>query len=79
MLPHYFVNNVRKQAINDTLQGNVVTHLRCGGIVNNQIKKGSLLSLPVKIFLIGEYLTKLQERRWLSRALCVPCYHTAKR
>jgi len=29
-----------KQAINDKLQG-----LRCGGAVNNQIKKGLLLSL----------------------------------
>ena len=29
-----------KQAINDKLQGSVVTYLRCGGVVNNQIKKG---------------------------------------
>jgi len=28
-----------KQAINDKLQGSVVIHLRCGGVVNNQIKK----------------------------------------
>ena len=34
--------------INDKLQGTVVTYLRCGGIVNNQIKTGLLLSLPVK-------------------------------
>ena len=40
--------NVRKQATNDKLQGSVATYLRCGGVVNNQIKKGSLLSLPVK-------------------------------
>ena len=45
MLPHYLV---RKQAINDKLQGSVTTYLRCGGIVKNQIKKGLLLSLPVK-------------------------------
>jgi len=32
------------QAINDTLQGSVATYLRCGGVVNNQIKKGLLLS-----------------------------------
>jgi len=44
-------NNVRKQAINDKLQGSVATYLRNGGIVNNRIKKGLLLSLPVKIVL----------------------------
>jgi len=48
-----------KQAINDKLQGNVATHLRCGGVVNNQTKTGSLLSLTEKVFLIGEYLAKL--------------------
>ena len=37
-----------KQAINDKLQGSVATCLRCGGVVNNQIKKGLLLGLPVK-------------------------------
>ena len=34
--------------INDKLQGTVVTYLRYGGIFNNQIKKGLLLSMPVK-------------------------------
>ena len=34
-----------KQAINDKLQGSVVTYLRCGGVLNNEIKKGLLLSL----------------------------------
>jgi len=34
-----------KQAINDKLQGSVATYLRCGGVINNQIKKGLLLSL----------------------------------
>ena len=29
-----------KQAINDKLQGKVATYLRCGGDVNNQLKKG---------------------------------------
>jgi len=33
-----------EQAINDKLQGSVATYLRCGGVVNNQIKKGLLLS-----------------------------------
>jgi len=33
-----------KQAINNKLQGNVATHLRCGGVVDNEIKEGLLLS-----------------------------------
>ena len=48
-----------KQAINDKLQGSVATHLRCGGVVNNQTETGLLLSLSEKVFLIGEYLAKL--------------------
>jgi len=36
--------------INDKLQGTVVTNLPCGGIVNDQIKKGLLLNPPVKNF-----------------------------
>ena len=68
-----------KQAINDKLQGSVATYLSCGGVVNNQIKKGLLLSLWVKIFLIGKYLAKLQARMWLSHALCVLGQHIAKR
>jgi len=34
-----------KQAINNKLHGRVATYLRCGGVVNNQIKKGLFLSL----------------------------------
>jgi len=34
-----------KQANNDKLGGSVATCLRCCGVVNNQIKKGLLLSL----------------------------------
>ena len=30
--------NVRKQAINDKLQGSIAAYLSCGGVVNNQIK-----------------------------------------
>ena len=41
----------RKQAVNDKLQGSVAKYLRCGGVVNKQIKTGLLLSLPVKKFL----------------------------
>jgi len=58
----------KKQAINDKLQGNVATYLRCE-VVNNQISNGLLLSLSVNFILIGEYLAKLQARTWLSRAL----------
>ena len=42
-----------KQAINYKLQGSVATYLRCGGFVNNQIKKDLLLSLRVKKIKIG--------------------------
>ena len=68
----------RKQAINDKLQGSVATYLRPGGVVNNRIKKGLLISVSEKktIFDISEYLAKLQAR-WLSRAL-VSGHHTAK-
>jgi len=37
-----------KQALSDKLQGSVAAYLRCGGIVNNQIKKGLLPSLRLK-------------------------------
>jgi len=37
-----------KQAINEKLQGSVATYVKCGGAVNNQIKKNLLLSLRVK-------------------------------
>jgi len=45
-----------KHAINDKLQGSVATHLRCGRVVNNKIKKDLLLSLWVIFLKIGEYL-----------------------
>ena len=52
-------NNSRKQAINDILQGSAGTYFRCGGVVNNQIKKEGLsFSLSVKKNKIGEYLAK---------------------
>ena len=41
-----------KQTTNDKLQSSVATYIRCGGVVNKQIKKGLLLSVRVKcIFL----------------------------
>ena len=59
-----------KQAINDKLQGSVVAHLRCGRVVNDQIKKSLLLSLRVKKKLKSvNTLAKLLARTWLSRAL----------
>ena len=39
-----------KQAINDKLQGSVAARLRCGGVVNNQIKKRLLLDIVKKNF-----------------------------
>jgi len=55
-----------KQAINDKLQGSVATYLRCGEVVNNQIKKclgpiAECVSVWVKKFLksVNEYLAKL--------------------
>jgi len=50
MLLHYLDRETlmsAKQAINDKLQG-IATYLKCGGLVNDQIKKGLLLSLRVK-------------------------------
>jgi len=40
-----------KQAINYKLQSSVATYLRCGGVVNNQIKKGLLVSVSEIFFL----------------------------
>ena len=57
-----------------TIQGSVATYLRCGTIVSNYIKKALLVSLTGEKVQIGEYLTKLLARRWLSRALCAPCH-----
>jgi len=37
-----------KQVINTKLQGSAATYIRLGGVVNNQIKKGLLLSMRVK-------------------------------
>jgi len=40
-----------KQAINNNLHGSVTTYFTRGVVVNNQIKKGLLLSLRVNFFL----------------------------
>jgi len=39
-----------KQAINEKLQGSLATYLRCGGVVNNQIKKNIAESVSKKKF-----------------------------
>ena len=52
----------------DKLQGSVATYLKCGGVVNNQIKKRFIAESQWKK-LISEYFAKLQARTWLSRAL----------
>jgi len=60
-----------KQAINDKLQGSVPTYLRCGGVVNNQIEKGLLLSLWVKTVLksVNIWQSYKQERDCLVHFL----------
>ena len=37
--------NVSKASLNDKIQRSVAAYLRCGGVVNNQVKKALLLSL----------------------------------
>jgi len=57
-----------KQAINDKLQGTVAAYLRCGGVVNNQIKKGLLLSVSVNSFKsVNIWQSYKKERGSLSR------------
>ena len=51
-----------KQVINDKSQRRVAAYLRCGGVVNNEIKKGLLLSLKVKKIKICEYMAKLRAK-----------------
>jgi len=70
-----------KEAITDKLQGSLAAHLGCGGVVNNQIKKGLLLSVCEFFFKSVNVWQSynLQARTWLSRALCAPSQHTAKR
>jgi len=42
----------------DISQGNVETHLQCGGIYNNHIIANHLQSVAVKEFWIGWFLVK---------------------
>ena len=57
-----------KQAINDKLLGSVATHLRCGGVVNNQIKKGLLLSEKI-LKLVNTWQSYKQELDFRSLSL----------
>jgi len=66
---------MRKQAINNKLQSGVPTYSTSGAIVNNCIKKGSLVILPVKKI----KFVMLQARKYLSCALHAPVCHTTKR
>ena len=67
-----------KQAINDKLQGSVATYLTCGGVVNNQIKKGFCWVCEWIFFLNWWIYGKSQARAWLSHALCAHGQHTAE-
>jgi len=42
---HCQQNRPQMTKYNDKLQGSVATYLRCGGVVDNQIEKGLLLSV----------------------------------
>ena len=70
-----------KQAVNSKLQGSVATYLRCGGVVNNQIKKGLLLSVW-KLFLnrwiFGRVTSKSAVVSCTLRAWPMHCYETKK-
>jgi len=54
--------NFRKQAINGKLQPSVATYLSCGEVVDNQIKKGLLLSLLVIFKSVNIWRSYQQER-----------------
>jgi len=62
-----------KQAISDKIQGSVATYLRCGGVINNQIKKGLLLSRRVKKILksANNWQSYKQERDCLVHFVCL--------
>ena len=54
------------------------TYSRCRGIVNNHIKKGLLLSLPVKFFFENQSIFgKVTSKKVTARAFCVPNHQTA--
>jgi len=62
-----------KQEINDKLQGSAAKYLRCGGVVNDQIKKALLLNLTVKRILksVNIWQSYKQEGGCLKHFACV--------
>jgi len=62
--------NSAKQAVNDKLQGSVAAYLRCGGVVNKQIKKGLLLSLWVHFLRLLAVCWPGAQSAWDKHALC---------
>jgi len=52
-----------KQAIDDKLQGSVAIYLRCGGVVNNKIKKGLLLSVCEFFFKLASIWQSYKQER----------------
>jgi len=48
ILPLIIKDIIRKQAVNDKLQGSAATYLRCGGVDYYQINKDLLLTLDSK-------------------------------
>ena len=70
-----------KQAINDKLQGSVATYLRCGGVINNQIKRFTAESVSEKKLnrrIFGKQIFTSKNVVY-TRALFAPSHHTAKR
>jgi len=55
--------------INDILQGIVATYFRCGGVANNQIKKGLLWVW--ENFFLNRWIFGKQERGCLMHFACL--------
>ena len=70
--------NVSKTAINDKLQGSVTIYVRYGGIVNNQIENGLLLSVCVKTFLNRWIFGKVTSKNVIVSCTCALGQHTTK-
>ena len=60
-----------KQALDDNLPGTVATYLMWGGVVNNQIKKGLLLSARVKRILKSVKIRQSYKQEHSCRLRCM--------
>ena len=61
-----------KQTLDNKLQVSVAAYLRCGGVVNSQIKKGLLLSVWANFFkLVNIWQSYKQERGCLMHFVCL--------